>query len=450
MNAKQFGNDIEINTERALLELADVSEDIAWTEDGENYPISLSAEALEWATSVCEDIEDEDEQWQAFLRAMAIAGVEQWLSQSAFDLPVTYARDQAPSSGVNAQVGHYRLCVLPTGPAGDDRVMIPATTVLNSATDIESAIDTRSLQDTSPIAHLYCLVEVYEEYDQILVRSGLRQNQLQSYLAHYPSHNEAIHPMEGANERLSQEPREYAIPVAEFTVTPEQALLYVNTLEPETMVTSVQMIDGAESTVGQVVRAMAPEVEQRANTLSQTVTNALEKAEAGTINVGRWLSGQVDELAAQLGWQMIPALVPSQGFLPVRNELEAVMDQLERQGAVLPPQARGRMNDVEISGGQCRIYAWIWPLAESELEDPTIPEWSLFVLLGPAPDEPIPQTLELVIRDEQGDVVRSTGQDGGDYLYAQAIGSLDELFWVRLEASGGETVELPAFQCVLS
>lgn len=425
MNAKQFGNDIEMDAVLAQAGIADVKDDRAWSgDDAEPYPIKLSDEAVGWATLVCREIADEDEQWQAFLRAMAIAGVEQWLRQSAFDLPLTYGRDQVPA-GVNAQVGRYRLCILPTGPAGDDRVMIPVATILRAATDIASG------QDASSVAHLYCLVEVHEEYDQVLVRSGLRQNQLQRYLAHHSGNAGAMSLAEGGGETLRQEA--YAIPVAEFTVTPEQVLMYVNTLEPEAMIASVEVTNGAESAVR--------------NALSN---DALSDTGARIIDVGRWLSGQVDELAAQLGWQLIPSLVPSQGFLPVRSELEAVMDQLERQGAVLPPQARGRMNDVEIGSERCRLYAWIWPLAEDELEDPTIPEWSLFVLLGPAPDERMPQNLELVIRDGQQDVVRATGQAGGEYIYGQAIGSLDELFWVRLESSVGETVELPAFQCVLA
>ena len=449
MNTKPFGMDIDAHWDE--WGIRDLSEEMDGLAHGEQGSVGLSAEALGWVASVCSEIEDEDEdedkQWQAFLRAMAIAGVEEWLSQSALDLPLTYTPDQVPGVGVNAQVGRYRICILPTGPSGDDRVIIPSTTILNRAG--------KGFNPEDPnIAHLYFLVEVHEEYDHVLVRSGLRQSQLQQYL-HQQYGEEGHRPeVELGIDAGANQASEYIIPVAEFTVTPDQVLLYFNTLEPEAMMvsTAVRAVKGLEgmgvARSPQTSLALEETTERLRNTVTRTtyaVTNAITDA----IDVGRWLSGQTDEWATQLGWQLIPSLVPSQGFLPVRNELEAVIDQLERQGAVLPPQARGRMNDIEIGSGRCRLYAWVWPLPTEEWADSAIPEWSLFVLLGPTPEDPIPQNLELVVQDEQQVVVRSTGQEGGSYLYAQAIGSLDERFWVRIEAPGGATVELLPFQCSL-
>ncbi|MDV3353794.1 DUF1822 family protein [Leptolyngbyaceae cyanobacterium CCMR0082] len=342
--------------------------------------VMLSTTSTQWATDICQDISDDDSQWQTFLRALAMAGVKQWLEDTGL-LPADLQETTFTQSS-NLNVGDYRLWVLPMGSVVDDAVSIPTVAVTGDQA-----------------AHLYVLAEVQEEVNQVRVVTGLRHDQLQQYVQqHTPTDTQA-----------------YTVPLDRFVVTPEQLLLYLNCLEPETIIQT------------------APSSQLSA--IAETITT-------GVVNVGRWLQGELDAMAEQLAWELLPPLTPAHGLRPVKEEIENIVEELTSQGIEIPIRARGACKKINLAGFPCRLYAWVWPLMVDD-----VPEWSLFLILGPTPGETLPVGIELMVSDQQEILSRSTltQETSVTYLYTQVIGYWQEQFIVDIGLPNGPTMTLPPF-----
>ena len=339
--------------------------------------VMLSTASTQWATDICQDIPDGDSQWQTFLRALAVAGAQQWLD--AAGLVSTYPKNIAPAPEVNLTVGDYRLCVLPMGGLSDDTVRISAAAVGEQA------------------AHLYVLVDVQEEVDQVRVVTGLRHDQLRQLLPDSTAQG-------------------YDIPLERFTVTPEQLLLYLNCLDSETI--------------------LQPTVPDHIGEMVETIA-------MGVVNAGKWLQGELDTIAEQLAWELLPPLTPAQGFRPVKAEIEDIIEELASQDIAIPQRARGAFKEINMAGFPCRLYAWVWPLMTGD-----VPEWSLFLILGPTPGETLPLGIELTVSDQQEPLSRSalTQETAVTYVYAQVIGYWQEQFVVAIGLPNGPTINLPPFR----
>ncbi|MEM7062548.1 MAG: DUF1822 family protein [Cyanobacteria bacterium P01_B01_bin.77] len=339
--------------------------------------VVLSTASTQWATNICQDIADSELQWQSFLRALAVAGISQWLRDAG--LSSTYAKATAPTAEVNLKVGDYRLCVLPIDSLGDEAVTISVG---------------------AQAAHLYLLAEVQEEVNHVRVVTGLRHDQLQQYMRHHPNLDD----------------QGYKIPLSQFTVTPEQLLLYLNCLEPEAII--------------------QPARSRPINEVAETITT-------GVVNVGKWLQGELGAIAEQLAWELLPPLTPAQGFRPVKEEIEDIVAELISQGIEIPPRARGACKEIAIAGFSCRLYAWTWSLTTDD-----VPEWSLFLILGPTPGETMPLGIELTVSDQQTVLSRSvlTQETTVTYLYAQVIGYWQEQFTVNIGLPHGSAISLPPFE----
>lgn len=351
--------------------------------------IMLSDTSTQWAQRVCRDIPDADKQWHSFLRAFAIAGFEQWLNQGSTQLPITYPHT-APGSDANIQVGDFRLCILPIGSLKDNRVIIPATAV-----------------DGEHAAHLYVLVEVHEEIDQVRVFTGLRHDRLELYLEQ----------QRGAEN--------YVVPTSQFTVPPEKLLWYLSCLKPETI------MDPAMATSG----------------VKEKITNQLNETMTTVINTGRWLQGQLDTVAEQLAWQFIPSLELSYGLRDLgdtEDPLEKIPDilrELRERNVQVPDNASGACKSINVGDATCHFYTFVWELADTN-------EWSsLFVLFGSGANAPLPAGIELQVSDQTSVMSTSKVQPGAmtTFLYIQAIGNLDEQFTVEISTLNGETLTLPPF-----
>lgn len=347
--------------------------------------IMLSHTSTQWAQHVCRDIADADEQWHGFLRALAMAGFEQWLNQGGSQLSISYPKNTAPVMDATIQVGDFQLCILPMGVLEDDWVSIPATAVVG-----ENA------------AHLYVLVEVHEEIEQVRILAGLRHDRLKQDFQ--PHGTEA-----------------YVVPVSEFMISPERLLWYLNCLSPEAIL-------------------------QGASDDKRTAATVLKEVAHGVINTGRWLQGQLDAVADELAWQLIPSLEPSYGLRGLRDgtrsqeKMPDILQTLQHQGVEVPANAAGACKAVRIGNMACELYTLVWELSETR-------EWSLFVFLGLGTDEPLPVGLGLRISDENQALFEGVVKEDAatTYLYGQGIGDLDEQLIVEINSSDGETVTLQEF-----
>ncbi|MEM7063162.1 MAG: DUF1822 family protein [Cyanobacteria bacterium P01_B01_bin.77] len=346
--------------------------------------IMLSPMFTQWATDICQPITDLDNQWQSFIRALAIAGFEQWLNESSTSLTTTYPRTAAPQTDTHVQVGDFRLCILPMGTSQDELVQIPAAAVTGKNK-----------------AHLYVLVEVHEEIDQVQVGAGLRHDQLSNLL---PQHADS---------------ESYVVPVEQFTVRPEKLLWYLSCLEPEAIIPVVVKKESVASPIKAI------------------------------INTGLWLQGQLDTVAEQLAWQFLPSLTMNYGLRgpetresenPVKR-LVPILETLKRQGMEIPIAAVGACKSVSVGETVCQVYTLLWELPETQ-------EWSLFILVGPDGKRPLPVGMELQVSEQAVVMSRSKlcHDSMSTFLYIQVIGNLDDQFTGEIGSPDGATLTLPTFE----
>jgi hypothetical protein len=276
-----------------------------------------------------------------------------------------------------------------------------------SLSDGHVPIPQSSLDDAHGFAHLYILAEVKEEANQVTVLCGLRRDRL---LAH---HHQA--------QLTATAEGTYTIPVALFDTLPDDILLYLNCLNPA-------QVAEASPAVGR---------------------SPLAQPEPQTINVGRWLQDQIDSLANTvtntLTWALLPPLSISHAMMSAHSPaetLETVLRELEPAGVTIPAEARGAYTDLQPMGLPLRLYALTWTV----MADPQ-PEWSLFLVLGPAPGEQVPPGTRLIVRDAASTLADSilTAAAHTNHLYAQVFGIWDEAFTVTIELPNGGTLNWPPF-----
>ncbi|WP_159786929.1 DUF1822 family protein [Sodalinema gerasimenkoae] len=350
--------------------------------------VHLTTGAVNWAVEVCQEQVDTDNQWFCFLQAMALKGLQQWLDQGAQALPLDYSHKAPLNPGVNCQVKGFRLCLLVQGSLSDGLISIPRYT----------------LRDPLNFAHLYILAEVQEEADQVTILAGLRRDRLVSL-------------KESGDLALSRKGH-YHVPLEDWDLSPEDLLLYLHCLNPETL--------------------------EAGHSEKQVPARRLYLQPA--LNARDWLKDKLDSVAEQFHWTLLPPLALSHQLMSVQSpaeELETLLKDLEQQGVTIPETARGAYQELHHQGLPGRLYALTWKVFDSHYS----PEWSLFLCLGPSPGESLAPGTELIVQDETSVLVRQgLNEDSGEvYLYTQVIGNFDEQFTVSIISGEGTPLTLPPF-----
>jgi hypothetical protein len=181
-------------------------------------------------------------------------------------------------------------------------------------------------------------------------------------------------------------------------------------------------------------------------TLQNHLADILQLLTQPAMNVGRWLWNELDELAQELSWVLLPdmALQP-----PIRHrmrspaeELKAIVEDLDHEGVEISPQARGAYRDLLLAGTPIRLYALTWPLLSG-----SVPEWTLLLILGAPLETNLPSGLKLRISDQTNILVEQTMDEhkNSSYFYTTVIGSLDEKFIVTISLGSGIQQTLPPF-----
>ncbi len=257
----------------------------------------------------------------------------------------------------------------------------------------ETALLPQTLVDGMTPIHLWLLVEVQEELSQVCVVRALENRKVSKY----------------ATARTSES--DYELPLSAFTLPSDRALFYLSHFPSAT-----QPTDPAETPLPLPERVM---------------------------NVGRWLQGQLDEVAQQFAWTFLDPLTPAVAMRSPTQELETILGDLEPEGVTVPTRARSAYTELRVADISLRLYALVWSVF-----DGSAPEWSLLVLLGPAPGEILPPGLALRIREGDAVLAEQTFADDSDsaYLYAQVFGYWDESFTLDiLPPNGGNPLTLPTF-----
>lgn len=360
--------------------------------------VTLPPADVDWASQIALSASATPLPWQDFLRALALRGFQQWVAAGALDVALYYDAAQVPPATITCQVAGFRLCLIALGGVSPEAVPIPITTV----------------ESPDQFAHLYVLIDVEEEVDRVTILSCLRRDRLLAYQHSTPLTLNADNT--------------YAMPVRQFDTAPEDLLLYFTCLAPEQIATAA----GAA-----IATAPAQSPIAAAASLAQNLDTAL-------INVGSWLQNQLDEVAEQLAWTLLPPVPQLNAAPALRSPVEEMGDILTGvQAAVaVPPYARGAYIDCQQSGIAVRLYALTWPIFHGQQ-----PEWSLLLCVSPADHPPLLPGVRLVIRDNTSVLVQQTLAPTSEstYLYGQVIGTWEETFTVTVELPDGDRLTWPPF-----
>jgi hypothetical protein len=161
------------------------------------------------------------------------------------------------------------------------------------------------------------------------------------------------------------------------------------------------------------------------------------------INVGLWLNNEIDRVAQELGWMLmpLPALSQLRSLRSLQENFDQIRASLEQQGVYIPPSARGAYCDLDSEQTSLRMYAITWEVTET----PDNPEWTLLIALGSQPQAQMPNTLTLEVRDETKQLFEQSLLDTSQgILYTQVIGNWNERFWVTITADN-TVFEIPPF-----
>lgn len=422
--------------------------------------INLSPDVFDQALNLSAHIPHEERQWQTYLNALALGGFEQWLGERATDLTLNKKQcsvlqpfmANAIDAVSHLQVGQFKLCLISMGSLTDEEVTVPRAVV-----DLPEFV-----------AHFYVLVEVQEEQETAVIQGFLSYEQLVN--------------QRDQHDLEAEEDWTYQLPLSWFEHNPDRLLLNLRCLEPA----AIPLPESINQRSMQLARkrseleALLPNLQSSDRQLWQVLTweqgalvftnpellnwvyqlqqpggqpeplTAIKKHLADTLqlvtqpamNAGRWLLGELDELAQELSWVLLPSLAPIRMMRSPVEEFEAIVTQLRHTEVEIPLEARGAYRDLRLGGMPLRLYAVTWPLLSG-----SIPEWTLLLVLGATPGTHLPTGVQLRVSDQTGILVERIldSQPRNSYFFTRVVGTWDEKFIVTVSLPSGIEQTLPPF-----
>jgi hypothetical protein len=348
---------------------------------------------LSHQVSIAAPIEgSQDLEWQVYLNALALFGVEQWLDEWAPELGFNTSQCSVfqpnpyryHNTITHVQVEQFDLCLIVTIDRDYPTITIPKII----------------LDATAESAQFYVLVEILEE-------------QMQAMVYGYLPHEQMVSQRDRVGVRSVYE-NDYAIPLNAFNLEPTDLLLDLRCLDP--------VMDEAAQTAS---RSLAPQ---------PPILGEPER-----INVAVWLGDRLDEAALALSWVLMPAFATAGGMRTIGN----LFTNLE---IAIPPEARGAYQDFQV-GAVAVLYAVTWMLSLPDDRQ----GWTLLTVLSGQSGQPLPLGIQLQIRDSvnilETQVLQTDLPDAA--LYAQVGGEWNETFRVSIQLETGETFTLSPFTFTL-
>ncbi|AUT02645.1 hypothetical protein CLI64_20850 [Nostoc sp. CENA543] len=419
--------------------------------------INLNTAQITQAVEISNQINHSSQQWQVYLQALALIAFESWLDERSDSLKINIENCTLLHPGLataiaavaNLQIGEFKLCLLTTTSLTDNQVILPRAVV-----DLPEYI-----------AHFYVLLEVLEEQDAVTISSYLTYSELRDNCL-----KTTLKPTSDWN---------YHIPINWFVSEPDRLLLYLHCLEPAAitlpqpnnkntqvlakiqneLLNLLPQLQSPEIELWQILtweQGMAviahPELLTWVYNLPQkphhdssqnSLKDLLKLLTQPALNVGRWLWDELDELAQEFAWQLLPVVTPAAAMRSPTEEFTAIVTQLQQRNIEIPMQARGAYQDFLLTGIPLRLYAVAWHLLSES--DPHL--WTLLLVLGTASHQTLPVHLKLRVSDQTGVLVEKgiNPQQGEAYLFTRVVGNWDEKFLVTVSLIDGVEVNLPPF-----
>ena len=431
--------------------------------------IDLTSEQINRAGELSETVINPEKQWQTYLNALALFGFTNWLEErdasigvNSNNCSVTQPNLANYIDGVfNLEVGDFKVCLLTNGVAIDELVTFP-----------------RAILDLPEYtAHFYVLVNVVEERAEVKVDSFIRYDE--------------IIQRKNANNLTADADWTYEIPLTWFNSESNDLLLYLRCLNPEaiplpesSLVTNSDSLQGElEPLVSQLqtptvslsevltweqgaqlftnpnllswlyqLQTRTVSTQDAITDLKTRLSRTVEEVGQKVINVKSWLSNELDNIAENLAWNLLPApAFAASAFRDLQAinrenpiaECETVLRQLRDSGEDIPSDARGAFQDFDLANYSFRVFAVTWEIEEIE----NVPEWSLLIVLGARVNSYLPQDLKLEIKQEatvlDEKIIEADTSD--TYLYSQVIGEMNEHFTVSITLANGGNITFSEF-----
>ncbi|MBF2063587.1 MAG: DUF1822 family protein [Calothrix sp. C42_A2020_038] len=405
-----------------------LSEYLDWQSLG-NTSVQLAPEQIRRAAQLSLSITYPQQCWHVYRCALGVIGFEQWLSERSPDLQVQVnqssiwqpAYANLLSAASNIQVGAFKICIITASQVGDLH-SIPL-----------AVLDVASLT-----AHFYVLMQVEEELQQVSVFGFTSYGELQSQ-----------------RNKLQVEEWNYCLPTNKLNFDPDALLLNlrcldtsaielpVSTVQTDLTTNLQQKLANLQSGFKQHPAQFLTLPEVRVLFSNSDFINRLyaltHVQPQPLVNIGLWLRNQIDTVASELGWMLMPTLAPS----AMRNfdDFKRIRDGLEARKIYIPSTARGASRELKSECGGVKLYAIVWKLDENPN-----PEWMMLITLGCIADIPMPKTLRLQVRDQTQELFNQYQEDTTNgILYAKVIGDSNDRFWITVTADDTAVFELPPF-----
>jgi hypothetical protein len=194
----------------------------------------------------------ETQQWQAYLTVLARLAFETWLQERLVNRELIHPGSDELADGCYLRVGEFKVCLLATEHVLDEIVSIPK----------------RMIEQPDLAAHLYVVLEVLEEQEQVVVRGFLRYDEL----VNQPSRTVSLQTDE------SQSTEWYVLPLSTLDAEINHLVIYIQYSEPSA-----------------IAMPMA---------VSQPIEIPAPPNISGITRLSQWLQGVLDE-----GWQAIDTLI---------------------------------------------------------------------------------------------------------------------------------------------
>ncbi|NEO02509.1 MAG: DUF1822 family protein, partial [Moorea sp. SIO3I7] len=312
--------------------------------------LTLELEQQQQALDIANQIAETSGTLAIYLQELALLVFEDWLEKREPSLRVERAANvlvnselsQAIAKVINAvcnlQVGDFNICIIPSFGFSDPFVNLPQAIV------------------TIPqfTAHFYVVIAIDDDLGIAGIKGVNRYDQLVKDISNL---------VVGSDQT-------YELPLSRFTMSGDDLLLDLQCLSPEEI--------------------PLPEIPQPSQDYIKDVIEILNQQ---AINVGQWLYNQIDELAQELSWQLLPAPSPALRFS--RNPAQELAEILTIIDIEIPAAAVRSYRDFQLAGIPLRLYAITWQLPQFEPEG----DWTIVLILGASPGNTPPSGIKLRITD---------------------------------------------------
>jgi Protein of unknown function (DUF1822) len=419
-------------------------------------------QAVEWS----DRLPTEDSQWRTYLNGLMVAGFQTWLAERAPDLIVqtqqcTLLKPEIANlldAVCHLEVAGWKIDLIRLEVGDDDTALIP-----------RAVIDLPEFA-----AHLYLLVEVLDEEEEIILHGSLNWERLAAWQRSHPLVPQpnwtytlpldwfdpalthlivSLRCADLIQPTLPKVPERAPLPSHQWTEL-TTALSRLNQAE-QPLWTGLSWEQGATLFIYPHLanwlyqEQLQPYSESQAQASLSPSNQGFNRA---VINSWIWMQDQLDQASHLWGWTLQPALAaefrttqpsPSSEQRTYGAAIAALCDR----GITLPNQDYNACLDFNLGTDQLRLRAIPIPAIPSPENPAPILEWRLVVILDAQPEHKLAKGITLQVSDDQDVLDQQVSDQGSDdaYLFSCVVGGWDEQFTITIQNADGTSLTLPPF-----